>query len=373
MMRKLLIICIIIVLSLTFISCSNKEKVGGREIYIPILADATWITADGAFINGVQLAVEDVNKDYSSKGFNTKIDVIDDQALYEKGVEIATKVAEDTRVTAVFNLQNFDVSKTTAEILTMSGKLTLFPYGAYDSLFTKDNPLIFCGVPASSDLGQAMADYALKNGFKRIAVYHNGKQSQEELVTAFELKLLNTQTKIVDYVPAIASANAFDNIYRRWQTLGVDGVLISQYGLEQAFNILKMLRAKDTKLAVIGEPIFNRANALAENKAVAEGMMVPSTLVIDESERLKGFKAQYRQRYGQEADIWAVQGYDMIRMVVDTAVRLDTNDPAKIAGAMHEEAGYQGIGRQMAFAKGGAIIVDVNKLPALICRDGMFQ
>ncbi|PKM76281.1 MAG: hypothetical protein CVU90_13160 [Firmicutes bacterium HGW-Firmicutes-15] len=373
MMKKLLIICIITALSLISISCTNKEKVGGREIYIPVLADATWLTADGAFINGVQLAAEDVNTEYSDKGFNTKIDVIDDQALYEKGVEMATKVAADNRVTAVFNLQNFDVSKTTEDILTRSGKLTLFPYGAYDSLFAKYNPYIFCGVPAFSDLGQAMADYALKNGYKRIAVYHNGKQSQEEMVTAFELKLLNTETKIVDYVPSIASANAFDSVYSRWQALGVDGVVISQYGLDRAFEVLKMLRSKDKGLAVMGEPIFNRANALAEYKLIAEGMMVPSTLVIEDSVRLKAFKERYRQKYGQEPDIWAVQGYDMIRLVVDTAVRLDTNDPSKIAEAMHEEKGYQGIGRHIAFAKGGAMIVDVNKLPILICKDGRFE
>jgi len=373
MMRKILVICIISILSLMSISCSNKEKVGGREIYIPILADATWLTADGAFINGVKLAVEDVNTEHSNKGFNTKIEVIDDQALYETGVEMATNVAEDSKVTAVFNLQNFDVSKPTADILSRSGKLTLFPYGAYDSLFAKDNPYIFCGVPAFSDLGQVMADYAVKNGYKRIAVYHNGKQSQEELVTAFELRLLNTQTKIVDYVPSIASANAFENVYSRWQALGVDGVVISQYGLDQAFNILKMLRAKDAKIAVLGEPIFNRANALAENKAAAEGMVVPSTLVIEENEMLKAFKARYQQKYGQEADVWAVQGYDMIRLVVETAVRLDTNDPSKIAKAMHEEKGYQGIGRHIAFTKGGAMLVDVNKLPVLICRDGRFE
>jgi branched-chain amino acid transport system substrate-binding protein len=373
MMRKILVICIITILSLMSISCSNKEKVSGREIYIPILADATWLKADGAFINGVQLAVEDVNKEHSSKGFNTKVEVIDDQALYETGVEMAIKVAEDSEVTAVFNLQNFDVSKTTADILTRSGKLTLFPYGAYDSLFAKDNPNVFCGVPAFSDLGKAMADYALKNGYKRIAVYHNGKQSQEELVTAFELKLLNTEVKIVDYVPSIASVYAFDNVYKRWQALGVDGVVISQYGLYKAFDILKMIRSKDMKLAVMGEPIFNRANALAENKAVAEGMMVPSTLVIEESEKLKTFKERYRHKYGKEADVWAVQGYDMVRMVVATAVSLDTNDPAKIAEAMHEEKGYQGIGRHIAFAKGGAMVVDVNKLPALICRDGRFE
>ncbi|AET69238.1 ABC-type branched-chain amino acid transport system, periplasmic component [Desulfosporosinus orientis DSM 765] len=372
-MKKLLNICLLVVLIFMSTSCSQKEKSSERELNIPVLADAAWLKADGAFYNGVQLAVEEANTEYSGKGFKIITSVIDDKDLYETGVEMATKAAEDETVTAVFNLQNFDVSKTTADILAGNGKLVLFPYGAYDSLFTKDNPYVLNGIPAFSDLGKAMAEYAVKKGYKRIAIYHNGNQSQEELVTAFELDLLNTGTKVVDYVPSIASKNEFDNIYSRWQALNVDCVVISQYGLDRAFEVLKMLRSRDAKIAVIGEPIFDSANALAENKAIAEGMAVPSTLVIEDSQKLKEFKERYRKKYGKEADIWAVQGYDMLRLVVDTAVKLDTNDPAKIAAALHNQKGYQGIGRNIAFTKGGAMITDVKKLPILICRDGRFQ
>jgi branched-chain amino acid transport system substrate-binding protein len=250
--------------------------------------------------------------------------------------------------------------------------LVLFPYGAYDSLFQKDNPFLFCTVAAFSDLGKSMAAYAVKNGYKRIAVYHNGKQSQEELVTAFELALKNSETKVVDYIPNISSQSEFNNIYHRWQALDVDCVIIAQYGLERAFEVLKMLRSKDKDMPVIGEPIFNRASALLENKVISEGLVVPSTLVIEENEKLENFKEKYRQKYKNEADIWAIQGYDMLRLIVDTATRLGTNNPVRIAEALHSEAGYRGIGSNIAFNKGGAMVLDEKKLPMLKCKDGRF-
>lgn len=249
----------------------------------------------------------------------------------------------------------------------------LFPYGAYDSLFTQDNPYLFCGVPAFADLGEAMADYAKQKGYKRIAVYYNGLQSQEELVTAFELALLNSEAKVVDYISSITSSSQFDAIYSRWQALDVDCVVIAQYGLEPAFEVLEIIRARDPLLPILGEPIFNRANALAEHKAAAEGMVVPSTLVIEESEKLQSFRERYRQKYAQEADIWAVQGYDMMRLVVDTAIALETNNPAKLAKALHDEKGYWGVGRHIRFEKGGALVVDRSKLPMLTCRNGQFR
>ncbi len=354
-------------------ACVNPDKEGGHVINMAILADEAWLNEDGEFINGVRLAEEDLNAEYSGKGYKIGINVIDDKAVYETGVEMATIVAEDPGVTAVFNLQNFDVSKTTSDILTASGKIVFFPYGAYDSLFKGDDPNVFCGVPSFADLGGAMAQYAVEKGFKRVAVYHNGKQSQEELVTAFELALINTGVKIIDYVPSIASSSEFNSIYMRWQALGADCVVISQYGLERAFEVLKLLRVKDATIPVIGEPIFNRANALAVHRDIAEGMAAPSTLMIESSSRLDGFNAKYRAKYGKEADIWAVQGYDMARLVVDTAIKHDTADPAVIAAALHEMESYQGVGRQISFNAGGSMVTDINMLPMLICRDGIFK
>lgn len=142
LMKKITVVFLCIVHIFLLTSCFEEKQIGVKKIYIPILADASWLNSDGAFIHGVQMAVEDVNSEYSGKGFHITTQVIDDRALYEAGVEAASLTAKDDTVTAVFNLQNFDVSKTTAGILSENAKLTVFPYGAYDSLFTQGNPYV---------------------------------------------------------------------------------------------------------------------------------------------------------------------------------------------------------------------------------------
>jgi branched-chain amino acid transport system substrate-binding protein len=114
------ILASIIIIGLVFSSsgCSTENKTGIKEIYVPVLADASWLKTDPAFVNGVTIAAEEVNTEYSNKGFLVKSAIVDDKGLYETGVEKATKLAADEKVTAVFNLQNFDVSKTTAGILS---------------------------------------------------------------------------------------------------------------------------------------------------------------------------------------------------------------------------------------------------------------
>lgn len=371
--RRLVMALLGVLLVSSLLGCASEQTVNPKEIYIPVLGDATWLKADGAFLGGVQLAVQELNQEYASKGYTIKTEVVDDLGTYDKGVEMAARLSTDKAVTAVLDLQNFDVSKTTAGMLSECGKPVFFPYGSYDSLMSKGNRLLYCSVPSFADLGTAMANYAVKKGYKRIAVYHNGKASQEELVTAFELALLNTGTTVVDYVPSIASENEFDDVYSRWQALGVDCVVLSQYGLEQAFEVLKMLRSRNQDIPVLGEPIFNRANALAENRAIAEGMVVPSTLVVEDSEKLRMFKDRYKNKYGKEADIWTVQGYDMMRLVVDTAVETGSTDSGKLSEIFHESKGYDGVGGNIAFLEGGALTVDVKALQMLVCRNGRFE
>ncbi len=364
---------LLLVLGLCLTGCEPQDKASEKVIYVPVLADASWLLEDGSFMEGVEMAVEELNGEYGERGFVVKTAVIDDQARYELGVEKAMELAADPSVTAVLNLQNFDVSKTAADILARSKRPILFPYGAYDSLFTKGNNYLFCGVPSFSDLGQAMALYIKEHGFRRIAVYYNGVQSQNELVTAFELALMDSQAKIVDYVSSIVSSSHFTPIYNRWEALGVDAVVIAQYGLPEAFAVLEIIRERDQRLAVIGEPIFNRANVLAQHKEAAEGMVVPSTLVLEESSLLLDFQSRYSEKYGEEADTWAVQGYDMMRLVADNFVALENPEPSVLASTLHSEEGYQGAGRRIRFEPGGALVVDIAKLPMLTSRNGRFE
>ena len=253
---------------------------------------------------GVELAVEELNAEYGERGFVIRTAVIDDQARYELGVAKAMELAADPSVTAVLNLQNFDVSKTAADILARSQRPILFPYGAYDSLFTKGNHYLFCGVPSFSDLGHAMAMYVKDHGFRRIAVYCNGVQSQNELVTAFELALMDSQAKIVDYVSSIVSSSHFDPIYNRWEALGVDAVVIAQYGLPEAFAVLAIIRGRDQRLAIIEDPSLTGPMFWHSTKLLS---MVPSTLVLEESSRLTDFHIRYSEVSTAKNDTWAVR------------------------------------------------------------------
>ena len=353
-------------------SCEKKEEASSKDIFIPVIADAAWLEADGAFMNGVNLAVSDLTIKYQDAGYDIQVKIYDDGASYENGVAIANNLAAQEGITAVFNLQNFDVSKTTAPILAGGNKLVVFPYGAYDSLFEKNSPYLFSGVAAFSDLGKAMASYVVAHDYRHIAVYHNGIQSQEELVTAFERALLSEDSKVVDYVPQIASSSDFDQIYKRWEALGVDAILIAQYGLDEAFDVLRMIRSKNTDIMVVGEPIFNRANALVKNKDIAEGMVVPTTLVINDSDAIETFKRAYDDKFQSDADMWAIQGYDMVSMIVNTSVDIGSTDSLAIANAIHEK-GYEGIGGRRIFEEGGALAIDIKDLDMLICREGLFE
>lgn len=101
---------LLLIFGLFLAGCESPNQVSEKVIYVPILADASWLLEDGAFMKGVDLAVEELNAEYSGRGFVIKTAVIDDQARYELGVEKATELANDPEVTA--ELRDFKTKTT---------------------------------------------------------------------------------------------------------------------------------------------------------------------------------------------------------------------------------------------------------------------
>ena len=138
---------LLLLFSLVFpAGCGPAEEANHGEILFQY-DDAEWLLADGAFYNGKPRREEAMQ--LTPVGFTVKTGLVDD-ALYG-GRAKATGLARSGGYSSL-NLQNFDVSKTTA-LYWRKGQGHALSYGAYDSLLPGITPTS-CGVPAFSDLGK---------------------------------------------------------------------------------------------------------------------------------------------------------------------------------------------------------------------------
>ncbi|MBC8015901.1 MAG: ABC transporter substrate-binding protein [Sporomusaceae bacterium] len=370
-MKKMIGVISLSILMLFNCSCQKSKAAKINEIFIPIVGNQEYFEADPNFLNGVEMAVREFNEKYESRGYILKIQKFYDNSNYETGVSIATQLASDPKVTAIINAQDFNILNATAEILNNGNKIVLMPYGSDESVLKKGYQNVFRNTFGATDMGRAMGQYVINKGFSRIVVAHSDTEFENIIAKSFGATLLNTQAKIVDYVPKIMNQDDFNKFYDRWSLLSADCIIITQYDYAKAFEINKMVREKGKNMAVVGDFSFDIQGQISLYKDYVDGIVIPVLFPVTYSDKLNGFQAKYNQTYGEKPNLWASHGYDSVRMIADTAIKLESIKSEVITKALKSPEGYDGLSGKIIFDSEGNFIGQETQLKKLI--NGKFE
>ena len=339
------------------------------QLSIAVMGSRQVYDYDPSFLNGIGMAVNDFNRQHSGGVFSATYNIYDDEYDFEKGVVIAKKLASDPKITAVIGSHSFNILDASVGFFEDSKKILIAANGMMDkSIVNKNYKYVFRNTFGEAEMGSSMADHAAKAGADRIAIYHSDTEYENNMGMAFGKRALENGLKVLDDVSEIGSQKDFDNIYKRWEAIGINCVMISQESIADAFMLAERIRKKSGTIKVYGDFSFDAEEMLMENKEYVEGIVIPTLVPISQSKALEDFNSRYKEIYGSEPTWWAAHAYDTARMVLDTAVLADSNSPEKIAEGLHSKTGYQGITGKITFDESGLL---TNISPAYsIVEDG---
>ena len=287
-------------------------------------------------------------------------------------MDAINKIASDPEITAVVGTSSLNLLDVSADVLDGAGKLLITYYSSSDSLFENGYTHVFRNCYGESDLGGAIAAYAAaRRDVRRVAVYHSDTEYERGLIRAFLRGSRGSEVEVVDIVTTTPLEAELDAALERWEELDVDTVLVSQYLAEDSFEILRKARTMNPDMNILGDFSFDYTDDLLTNGDVSDDIYIAGPLAVDENPELEKFYQRYEQRYGSTPTQWAVQLYDSIRMVADTAVRIGSTDPTVIAQALREQGGYVGVGGTLAFDGKGRLTGRTPRI--MVSRDGMFS
>lgn len=350
--------------------CGENTIQGTKEIQFAVMGDKALYDYDESFLNGVRMAIDDCNEQYGQKGFRVSMELYDDEGIYEKGIVIAHSIVEDEGITAVLGSQNYNIINSAAEIFENAEKIFITPDGANDETLNEGYSFIFRNTHSSNDMGISLAQYAMNNGFHRVAACIKGPEYMEEFIRGFYRESQNSDLRIVDYYTKTNTGDEFEEVFKRWELLGVDSVVIIHDSMSDAFNLLVAIRSKNPYMMILGDTNFDFKEKLAEYGEFSDNIVITELHSMEHGEKQKLFERRYLEQYEAQPDDYALQGYESIKMIVDTAVSLDTNDSALIAQELHK-SGYNGITGTIRFDEKGGLLSELPKI--LISEDGMFR
>lgn len=221
------------------------------------------------------------------------------------------------------------------------------PHSTYDSMFnTNFYDKVFSLNFSKADVGEIMKQIAQNSEVQKWAVCYSNDETSRDEMKGF---LHGNEKDIVDFVKMDILISDFYDVTKRWELLGVEGVVIIPYGNE-GFDMLYKLKAQLPNITVIGNSGLDNQEETKKNIEKFYKVFLADSFFTGKD------NAQYFANDAQK-DTWEIQGYNALRIVIDTAIENNTDNPEEIAKLLHQN-GYQGELSYFAFEENGMLAPD---------------
>lgn len=342
----------------------------GSDIVIGVAGRTQFMAESTKFLKGVYLAINEINDSGGVNGRRILLIEEDDKASTMEGTVIAQKLIDNPKVVAVIGHTSTDVSLPASTIYEKAGVVMLSPIVSNPKLTEQNYNYIFQNIPTDYEIGKEMALFAKDQGYKKIAIYYSDTVYGKSLANAFEDVAVEHHMTIIDRTRSYADEYEFERAIKKWQAMDVDSVFVADSITGGKEFILKL------KEAGIDVPILGGdgldAEFIEQLGEASEGATI-ATLYnpYDGNPRLESFNEKFQAAYGTEADVWAIQGYDSIRLLALAIEEASSSLPSDIAETLRNMETIYSLLDQVHFDQDGRI--QGKSIYKKIVKNGKFE
>ena len=349
-------LALVLLASLAIAACNSNTAEESSEIVIGEFGSLTGTTATFGIStkNGIDMAIDEVNRNGGLLGKQVRVIVEDDQGKPEEAQTVVTKLITSDRVIAVLGEVASSRSLAAAPVAQTNGIPMISPSStnpkvtevgdyifrvcfidpfqgfvmakfAANTLMVKNAAILR---DIKNDYSVGLADVFIEN-FKNMGGTIVADESYSEGDTDFSAQLtsLKARNPEVIFVPGYYTEVGL--IARQAKRLGINAPLLGGDGWDSP------------RLTEIGGEALN--GSFFSNHYSQD----------DPSPMIQKFVSDYRTRYGETPDALAGLGYDSAAVLFDAIKRANSLDPAKIRDAIAQTAEFQGVT--------GKITIDQNR------------
>ena len=343
MVKKYAILIFTVVLLLCGCSADTNRKI----IYIAVMGDHN---ADAKYFEkGVKKAYADVCQEYKDSGFEIKCEFFDDNENYAVADKITAGLVNDESITAIIASSSAKICESQAYQTDRKDKILICPHCIYDDMLRDCNyDKVFSLNYSSEQIGTVMENIARTVPPNKWAVCYSDDKICKSKVLGFTN---NKDIEVVDSVKINMLNSDFNRTIDRWRMLGVEGIVFVPY--DESFDLFYRLKKAMPSLYIISDSSLDDVDELRANRDSFNNVYIVDSFYTNDDEYENEKFADYEMY-----DTWEIHGYNALRIVVDTAVKNNTNDAKKIAEILHKE-GYDGELESYIFAENGSLKPDM--------------
>ena len=360
---------IIILIVAVLISFHYRSSIHGKEITLPVVADLTGpIALYGQWaIDGLNMAVDDINSEGGINGRKVKLVVEDGQSDPQKGVNAFRKLLSTLHPGVIIVATNSSTAMACAPIANKKKVVLFSPISSSPSITHAGN-FVFRNRVSGYYEAKEMAEYAVNLlKLKKVALVVINNEAAQGYINAFTKTFEKLGRKITKTVLINPGETDYRTPIIQVKSSNPEGVFLATVVKDAALFIKQSaeLGFKPQWLSMTtiqSEDLFKIAGETAEGLIfVAEGG--------DENDPVfQKFAQRFEKKFAYKPTMNALNGYDAGKIISRLVAKYGSNG-GKIRDALYKIKSYHGVGGILSFDKNG----DANKpLKLFIVQKGHF-
>ncbi len=371
---RLLVIILFVLVS----ACSRTAERAAKGEGDIVIGVALPLNDRRHFLEGVEMAIEDLNKKGGVLGRKIRAIVKDDEShedvevgyLIRKGKKIAREFANDPDVVAVIGHNVSDVAVPVSIIYELNKTVFITPFATTPSLTKHGFRFVFRTVPTDTAYARRLAILA-KQKFEKVLIIAADDVYGENLSNIFHTFAEDLGVNIVggihfppwedDMKGALMrrgnmiEGKKFDDIF--------DAIFLAAR-MPKAAELIKIVRELNITGPFFGGDALDTKELWEIAGEDAEGT-IACTTVINEGPALQNFRERFKEKYGYSAEHWAAHIYDTVHILAFAMETSGSSVPKKVAEALHFIQDWQGVTATFTFDGNGDVLDNVSGFKVL--------
>ena len=306
-------------------------------------------------------------------------------AIAEFGSDEVVLIIEDsksdprTAVSSFEKLISFDkieiciAGNNSSAVMSMApiaerNKVLLFAALASSPNITYAGEYVFRNRISGTFEAESLAKKAFSLNYKRVAVVVTNNDSGQPYIEAFgskfkELSGIDVLGILVD--PDLTTLNTQALQLRSYNP---DAVFVAM-PIVQAVNLIRAAHAINVTPQWLGTSSFMADEFLRNGSPYVEGTIIANEGIDETNQIYIDFANKYRSKFNEEPTIYAVNGYDAVRLLADLAKKKNF-DIEEMQKALYDKKGFFTASGHVFFDNNGDVIKHIELLEV---RDGKFE
>ncbi len=309
------------------------------------------------YIKGVLLAANEINQRTGKLlGRRLKVNIEQEGTTFNVGKSTFRRIAANPKITAVLGHRRSSIAVPVSVIYEQSDLVFLPSFSTIQSLTGHNFKYVFRMIPNGKIMAEQTASVAHTLGYKKIVILYARDNLNRELAFLFEDAAIRQNIKLIKRSSFSSKDTNYRSLISQFSSNSFDAVFIASSAGSSGLMV-KQLREMGVKQPILGSDSFNNPIFINTAGVAAENTIAPSFYYPNKHNAINQyFSRTYRNKYNQEPDFRAAQGYDSLMLLARGIERAGSTVPSLLASTLRYMPAWVGVTGLHKFSPEGDIL-----------------